>query len=40
MDPEDWPELATICAADTATGNATFERNPSSWEAWNAKPPT
>ncbi len=32
--PEHWPEVARIYAAGIATGNATFETDVPSWEAW------
>ena len=32
----DWPEVARIYAEGIATGNATFETEVPSWEAWNA----
>jgi L-amino acid N-acyltransferase YncA len=34
--PEDWPEVARIYAEGIATGNATFETDVPSWDAWNA----
>lgn len=37
--PEDWPEIAAIYAAGIATGNATFETEVPSWEAWDASHP-
>ena len=33
--PGDWPEVARIYAEGIATGNATFETEVPSWEAWN-----
>ncbi|HEY5058987.1 MAG TPA: GNAT family N-acetyltransferase [Gaiellaceae bacterium] len=32
----DWPQVAAIYAAGIATGNATFETQVPSWEAWDA----
>ena len=32
----DWPDVVRIYAAGIATGNATFEREPPSWEDWHA----
>jgi L-amino acid N-acyltransferase YncA/protein-tyrosine-phosphatase len=32
--PEDWPEVAAIYAEGIATGNATFETAPPTWERW------
>jgi phosphinothricin acetyltransferase len=34
MAPEDWPEVAAIYAEGIATGNATFQTEPSQWAAW------
>jgi L-amino acid N-acyltransferase YncA len=34
--PEDWPQVAAIYAEGIATGNATFETEVPSWEAWDA----
>ena len=34
--PEDWPEVARIFEAGIRTGNATFETEVPSWEAWDA----
>jgi phosphinothricin acetyltransferase len=36
MRPEDWPAVRAIYAAGIATGDATFETAPPSWEAWDA----
>ena len=36
MSPEDWPRVRAIYAEGIATGNATFETEAPSWEAWNA----
>jgi arsenite methyltransferase len=36
MGPGDWPHVAAIYAAGIATGNATFETEVPSWEAWDA----
>jgi L-amino acid N-acyltransferase YncA len=32
----DWPEVARIYQEGIATGNATFETEIPSWEAWDA----
>jgi L-amino acid N-acyltransferase YncA len=34
--PSDWPEVSRIYAEGIATGNATFETEVPSWEAWDA----
>jgi L-amino acid N-acyltransferase YncA len=34
--PGDWPEVSRIYAEGIATGNATFETEVPSWEAWDA----
>jgi L-amino acid N-acyltransferase YncA len=34
--PGDWPEVARILGEGIATGNATFETEVPSWEAWDA----
>jgi len=34
--PEDWPEVARIFEEGIRTGNATFETEVPSWEAWDA----
>ena len=34
--PDDWPEVARIYADGIATGDATFETEVPSWEAWDA----
>ena len=34
--PGDWPEVSRIYADGIATGNATFETEVPSWEAWDA----
>ena len=34
--PDDWPEVARIYEEGIATGNATFETEVPSWEAWDA----
>ena len=36
MTPDDWPHVRAIYAEGIATGNATFETEPPSWEAWDA----
>jgi len=33
---EHWPEVEAIYAAGIATGHATFEAEPPSWEAFDA----
>jgi L-amino acid N-acyltransferase YncA len=37
--PLDWPEVAAIFEDGIATGDATFEVAPPSWEAWDAAHP-
>jgi len=37
--PEHWPEVARIYEAGIATGNATFETEVPSWDAWDAAHP-
>jgi L-amino acid N-acyltransferase YncA len=39
LQPLDWPEVARIFADGIATGDATFETEVASWEAWNAAHP-
>ncbi len=34
MAPADWPDVRRIYAEGIATGNATLETEPPSWEAW------
>jgi L-amino acid N-acyltransferase YncA len=34
--PEHWPEVAAIYGDGIATGNATFETEVPTWEAWDA----
>ncbi len=34
--PDDWPEVARIYEEGISTGNATFETELPSWEAWDA----
>ena len=36
LEAADWPQVADIYAAGIATGNATFETAPPSWEEWDA----
>ncbi len=36
MRPEHWPEVRTIYAEGIATGEATFETEVPTWEAWSA----
>jgi len=34
--PDDWPDVVRIYAEGIRTGDATFETEPPSWEAWDA----
>jgi L-amino acid N-acyltransferase YncA len=36
LQPDDWPRVAAIFEDGIRTGNATFETEPPSWEAWDA----
>jgi L-amino acid N-acyltransferase YncA len=36
MTPADWPAVAAIYAEGIATGDATFETAPPSWDRWDA----
>ena len=36
LEPLDWPEVARIFADGIRSGNATFEQEPPSWQAWDA----
>ena len=36
MRTDDWPEVERIYAAGIATGDATFEADPPTWEAFDA----
>ena len=36
MTARDWPAVSAIYAEGIATGNATFETAPPSWETWDA----
>jgi L-amino acid N-acyltransferase YncA len=36
MQPDDWPSVRSIYAAGIATGNATFETTPPTWDEWDA----
>jgi phosphinothricin acetyltransferase len=36
LQPDDWPQVAAIFEEGVATGNATFETEAPSWEAWDA----
>ncbi|SFR78387.1 phosphinothricin acetyltransferase [Agromyces sp. CF514] len=36
MEPSDWPAVHAIYAAGIATGNATFEAEPPTWQAFDA----
>ena len=40
LDESDWPAVSAIYADGIATGNATFESDVPTWEAWNAAHPT
>jgi phosphinothricin acetyltransferase len=35
MSPDDWPAVRDVYADGIATGQATFEEAPPSWERWN-----
>lgn len=37
--PEDWPQVASIYEDGIRTGNATFETEVPTWEAWDAAHP-
>ena len=39
LDESDWPAVAAIYADGIATGDATFESDVPTWEAWNAAHP-
>jgi L-amino acid N-acyltransferase YncA len=34
MQPADWPRVQSIYSAGIATGNATFETDPPTWDHW------
>ncbi len=36
LQPHDWPDVARIFAEGVATGDATFETEVPSWDAWDA----
>jgi len=36
LKPEDWPEVRAIYLEGIASGHATFETDPPSWEQWDA----
>lgn len=36
MAPSDWPSVSAIFEEGIASGNATFETSPPSWEQWDA----
>ena len=36
MTPDDWPAVARIYAEGLATGDASFETEPPSWDVWDA----
>lgn len=36
MQPDDWPAVREIYAQGIATGDATFDTEPSDWEDWDA----
>jgi L-amino acid N-acyltransferase YncA len=38
--PDDWPQVASIYAEGIATGHATFEVEPPTWERWDATHPS
>jgi phosphinothricin acetyltransferase len=40
LDDSDWPAVAAIYAQGIASGNATFETEPPTWERWNAAHPS
>lgn len=40
LDESDWPQVASIYAEGIATGNATFEVDPPTWERWDAAHPS
>jgi len=37
MRPDDWPQVHAIYADGIATGQATFETEPPTWESWDAR---
>lgn len=40
LDRSDWPQVARIYAEGIATGDATFETDVPSWDAWDASHPS
>jgi L-amino acid N-acyltransferase YncA len=36
LNPDDWPSVARIYRQGIETGNATFQKEVPSWEAWNS----
>jgi L-amino acid N-acyltransferase YncA len=40
LDALDWPQVASIYAEGIATGDATFEVEPPTWERWDAAHPS
>ncbi|MGH2973058.1 MAG: GNAT family N-acetyltransferase [Gaiellaceae bacterium] len=40
LDASDWPQVESIYAEGIATGDATFEVEPPSWERWDAAHPS
>jgi len=40
LDRSDWPQVASVYADGIATGNATFEVEPPTWERWDAAHPS
>jgi phosphinothricin acetyltransferase len=40
LDESDWPAVASIYAEGIATGDATFETEPPTWERWNGAHPS
>jgi L-amino acid N-acyltransferase YncA len=39
LDESDWPDVSRVYAEGIATGNATFEVEPPTWERWDAAHP-
>jgi L-amino acid N-acyltransferase YncA len=39
LDESDWPHVSRVYAEGIATGNATFEVDPPTWERWDAAHP-
>lgn len=40
LDEADWPEVSRVYADGIATGDATFEVEPPTWERWDAAHPS